>query len=80
MTQHDHWWRNLRATLLASENQVICVMGKTSRRTANYKLKMKRQKGLGHAKSRLRDVLAKTTSDFHHEKEEKEQQIQSLKK
>ena len=41
---------------------------------------MKRQKGLGHAKSRLRNVLAKTTSDFHRKKEEKEGQIQSLKK
>ena len=67
--------------LLASGNQVfaVAVMEK-SRRTAKYKLKMKRQKGMSHAKSRLRSALAKTTNDFHHEKEEKEEQIKSLRK
>ena len=46
----------------------------------NYKLKTKRQKRLSHAKSRLRSALGKTTSDFHREKEEKEEQIKSLRK
>ena len=64
-------YNRLTCTQLCS----VAVMEK-SRRNAKYKLKM-RKESMSHAKSRLCSALAKTTSDFHCEKEEKEEHIKS---
>ena len=53
---------------------------KRCKRTAKYKLKVKKQKGINHSKSRLRGALAKATNDFNRDKEEKEERIKSLSK
>lgn len=68
-----------------NDEREICVMGKfmpkrDAKRTAKYKLKVKKQKGINHSKSRLRGALAKATNDFNRDKEEKEERIKSLSK
>ena len=56
-------------------------MGKSiSKRTAKYKLKVKKQKGINHSKSRLHGVLAKAANDFNRDNEEKEERIRILAK
>ena len=59
----------------------LAAMGKSmSKRTAKYKLKVKKQKGINSSKSRLRDALAKAANDLYRDKEEKEERIRILAK